>query len=61
LNGVAGTDAEEQRSRKETNINEQANTIWGIADLLRSDFKQSKCGKVIQPFTILRRFNCVLG
>lgn len=29
------------------NINEQANFIWSIADLLRGDFKQSEYGKVI--------------
>lgn len=28
------------------NINEQANFIWSIADLLRGDFKQSEYGKV---------------
>ena len=32
------------------NINEQANFIWSIADLLRGDFKQSEYGKVILPF-----------
>ena len=31
------------------NINEQANFIWSIADLLRGDFKQSEYGKVILP------------
>ena len=34
------------------NINEQANFIWSIADLLRGDFKQSEYGKVILPFTV---------
>ena len=43
------------------NINEQANFIWSIADLLRGDFKQSEYGKVILPFTVLRRFDCVLA
>jgi len=43
------------------NINEQANFIWGIADLLRGDIKQSEYGKVILPFTVLRRFDCVLA
>jgi type I restriction enzyme M protein len=42
-------------------INEQANFIWSIADLLRGDFKQSEYGKVILPFTVLRRFDCVLA
>lgn len=34
--------------------------IWSIADLLRGDYKQSENGKVILPFTILRRIDCVL-
>lgn len=34
--------------------------IWSVADLLRGDFKQSDYGKVILPFTILRRIDCVL-
>jgi type I restriction enzyme M protein len=29
--------------------------IWSIADLLRGDFKPSEYGKVILPFTVLRR------
>ena len=39
---------------------EKANFIWSMADLLRGDFKQSEYGKVILPFTVLRRFDCVL-
>jgi len=34
--------------------------IWSIADLLRGDYKQSEYGKVILPFTVLRRLDCVL-
>ncbi len=34
--------------------------IWSVADLLRGDYKQSKYGKVILPFTVLRRLDCVL-
>ncbi len=29
--------------------------IWSVADLLRGDYKQSDYGKVILPFTVLRR------
>ena len=43
------------------NITDQANFIWSIADLLRGDFKQSEYGKVILPFTVLRRFDCILA
>ncbi|EBA01754.1 type I restriction-modification system subunit M [Marinobacter sp. ELB17] len=34
--------------------------IWSVADLLRGDFKQSQYGRVILPFTLLRRLECVL-
>lgn len=35
--------------------------IWSVADLLRGDYKQSEYGRVILPFTILRRLDCVLA
>ena len=35
--------------------------IWSVADLLRGDFKQSEYGRVILPFTVLRRLDCVLA
>src|SRR5690242_3924126 len=34
--------------------------IWSVADLLRGDYKQADYGKVILPFTVLRRLDCVL-
>ncbi len=34
--------------------------IWSVADLLRGDYKQSEYGKVVLPFTVLRRLDCVL-
>lgn len=34
--------------------------IWAVAELLRGDFKQSEYGRVILPFTVLRRLDCVL-
>ena len=33
---------------------------WSTADLLRGDYKQSDYGKIILPFTLLRRLECVL-
>jgi type I restriction enzyme M protein len=33
---------------------------WSIADLLRGDFKQSQYGRIILPFTLLRRLEGVL-
>ncbi|MFI8466829.1 N-6 DNA methylase, partial [Stutzerimonas stutzeri] len=35
--------------------------LWSIADLLRGDFKQSQYGRIILPFTLLRRMECVLA
>jgi type I restriction enzyme M protein len=40
---------------------ELANFIWSVADLLRGDYKQSEYGKVILPFTVLRRLDCVMA
>ena len=41
--------------------NNLAAYIWSLADLLRGDFKQSQYGRVILPFTLLRRLECVLA
>ncbi|MBI9087130.1 MAG: SAM-dependent DNA methyltransferase [Desulfobacterales bacterium] len=40
--------------------NNQAAYIWSLADLLRGDFKQSQYGRIILPFTLLRRLEGVL-
>lgn len=40
--------------------NNLAAYIWSLADLLRGDFKQSQYGRVILPFTLLRRLEGVL-
>ncbi len=37
-----------------------ADFIWNVADVLRGDFKQSIYGRIILPFTLLRRLKCVL-
>ncbi|CAA0327551.1 putative type I restriction-modification system, methylase (M) subunit [Alteromonas alvinellae] len=42
------------------NFYQTAAFIWSVADLLRGDFKQSQYGRVILPFTLLRRLECVL-
>ena len=34
--------------------------VWSIAEILRGDFKQSEYGKVILPFIVLRRLDCLL-
>jgi type I restriction enzyme M protein len=43
-----------------TNHSQTAAFLWAIADLLRGDFKQSQYGRIILPFTLLRRLECVL-
>lgn len=41
---------------------DQANAafIWAIANLLRGTYRQSDYGKVVLPFTVLRRLDCAL-
>ena len=34
--------------------------VWSIAEILRGDFKQSEYGKIILPFIVLRRLDCLL-
>lgn len=43
------------------NFSELANFIWSVADLLRGDYKRADFGKIILPFTLLRRLDCVLA
>ncbi|WP_027945094.1 type I restriction-modification system subunit M [Amycolatopsis taiwanensis] len=45
-------------TRGHTNL---AGFIWSVAELLRGDYKQSEFGRVILPFTVLRRLDCVLA
>lgn len=39
---------------------ETVNFIWEVADLLRGDFKAPDYETFVLPFTVLRRFDCVL-
>jgi type I restriction enzyme M protein len=43
-------------------VNQQqlSSFIWSVVDLLRGDYKPADYGKVILPFTVLRRLDCVL-
>jgi type I restriction enzyme M protein len=43
------------------NFRERAAEIWSVADLLRGDYKQADYGKVILPFTVLRRLDALLA
>jgi type I restriction enzyme M protein len=38
---------------------EKVNFIWSVADLLRGDYKKSEYGRVILPFTVLRRLRAL--
>jgi type I restriction enzyme M protein len=40
---------------------EKSNFIWDLADLLRGVYKRNEYQKVILPFTVLKRFDCVLS
>ena len=44
-----------------SNVNEKANLIWAIADKLTGVYKPHEYGKVILPFTVIRRFDCILA
>lgn len=41
-------------------VRNHANLIWGIAELLRGDYKQADYGKVILPLVVMRRLDQVL-
>ncbi|WP_216644802.1 type I restriction-modification system subunit M [Candidatus Thiodictyon syntrophicum] len=43
------------------NFSEKVSFIWGVADLLRGDYKPSEYGRVILPFILLRRLDQVLA
>ncbi|MFE0801837.1 N-6 DNA methylase [Streptomyces sp. NPDC058812] len=38
-----------------------ANDVWSVADLLRGDYKRHEYGRVILPFTLLRRLDAVMA
>jgi hypothetical protein len=43
-----------------TGHQEKVGFIWSVADLLRGDYKNFEYGRVILPFTVLQRLDCVL-
>ncbi len=43
------------------NFQEKITFIWDCADLLRGPYKRNEYQKVILPFTVLKRFDCVLS
>ena len=50
----------EIQAQTNKNIQEKANLIWNIADVLRGLYKPHEYGTVILPFTILKRFDDAL-
>src|SRR5690554_2611995 len=54
-------DAPRSSSLNTENHSQTAAFLWSIADLLRGDFRQSQYGRIILPFTLLRRMECVLA
>jgi len=42
-------------------FSEKVSFIWSVADILRGDYKQSEYGRVILPFTVLRRLDQVIA
>lgn len=43
-----------------TKVQNLSSFAWSIAEILRGDFKQSEYGKVVLPFVVLRRLDCLL-
>ncbi len=44
-----------------SNYGQHVTFIWSIAETLRGSYKQSEYGKVVLPFTVLRRLDAVLA
>src|SRR6188472_99821 len=43
-----------------TELRNHADLIWGVAELLRGDYKQADYGKVILPLVLMRRIDQAL-
>lgn len=48
------------RQAPSTQVQNLSSFIWSIAEILRGDFKQSEYGKVVLPFIVMRRLDCIL-
>ena len=55
------SDAMANHSSARRDFSDHVGFIWSIAELLRGNYKQSEYGKVVLPFTVLRRLDCVLA
>jgi type I restriction-modification system DNA methylase subunit len=60
VNGAAKDTVPPPSPRSFNGFSEITSFIWGVADLLRGDYKQADYGKFILPLTVLRRLDCVL-
>ena len=49
-----------QTAQTSTRVQNLGSFVWSIAEILRGDFKQSEYGKVILPFIVMRRLDCIL-
>lgn len=52
--------AEGRQNSAREEIKSLGGFVWSIAEILRGDFKQSEYGKVVLPFVVLRRLDCIL-
>jgi type I restriction enzyme M protein len=50
-----------QKKQISTRVQNLGSFVWSIAEILRGDFKQSEYGKVILPFVVMRRLDCILA
>ncbi len=42
------------------NVSSISAFVWSVAEILRGDFKQSEYGRIVLPFVVLRRLDCLL-
>lgn len=52
--------SENNTQQSNVNIQNKANMIWSIADIIRGTFKPHEYGRVILPMTVLKRLNDTL-
>ncbi len=53
-------DAASQKQKQGPPSQSLGSFVWSVAEILRGDFKQSDYGKVILPFVVMRRLDCIL-
>jgi type I restriction enzyme M protein len=53
-------DINDYQKQTNTNVQEKANLIWGIATALSGEYKPHEYGRVILPMTVIKRFDDAL-